>query len=185
MSFRTNPDRILDHIDRQRNRDDEGRDDFTRDASARELETEVPDLDATPAERLRRVFGLIEKAYMSTASGAEIRRLAQRFQTVGDISNHHARGDVTVAVSYMDHDRLDDVGLSPFEIKPARLDDVRKVSKTNRPDANALRLLREDLRNGVMNVYKKLEPRLRDGIRDRADMGHIAARVTIDLRPAG
>ena len=69
MSFRTNPDRILDHIDRERNRYDEGRDDFARDASARELGTEVPDLDATPAERVRRIFSLVEKTYMSTASG--------------------------------------------------------------------------------------------------------------------
>lgn len=185
MSFRTNPDRILDHIDRQRNRDDEGRDDYARDASARELDTEVPDPDATPAERLRRIFGLVEKAYMSTASGPEIRRLAQRFQTVGDISSHHARGDVSVSVAYLDRERPDDVGLSPFEIVPTRLDEVRKVSKTNRPDANALRILREELRSGVMNAYRKLEPRLRDGVRERADIGHVAVRVSIDLRPAG
>ena len=185
MSFRTNPDRILDHIDRERNRDDEGRDDFARDASARELGTELPDLDATPSERVRRIFSLVEKAYHATASGPEIRRLAQRFQTVGDISGHHARGDVSVTVSYLDHDRLDDVGLSPFEILPARLEEVRKKSKTNRPDANALRILREDLRNGVLSAYRKMEPRLRDAVRERADFGHLAVRITIDLRPAG
>lgn len=184
MSFRTNPDRILDHIDRQRNRDEEGREEYVRDASARELGTDMPDLDATPGERLRRIFALVEKAYMATASGPEIRRLAQRFQTVGDISAHHARGDVSVTVSYLDHERPDDVGLSPFEILPRRLEEVRKVSKTNRPDANALRLLREDLRGGVISAYRKLEPRLRDAIRERADVGHLAVRVSIDLRPA-
>jgi len=184
MSFRTNPDRILDHIDRERNRYDEGRDDFARDASARELGTEVPDLDATPAERVRRIFSLVEKTYMSTASSPEIRRLAKRFQTVGDISTHHARGDVSVTVSYLDHRRPDDVSLSPFEIVPARLEEIRKTSKTNRPDANALRILREDLRTGVLNAYRKMEPRLRDGVRERADIGHVAVQVTIDLRAA-
>jgi len=184
MSFRTNPDRILDNIDRERSRDDEGRDDFTRDASARELGTEFPDMDATLGERVRRIFGLVEKAYMATASGTEIRRLAQRFQTVGDISGHHARGDVSVTVSYLDHNRPDDVGLSPFAISPARLEEVRKTSKTNRPDANALRILRDDLRNGVLSAYRKMEPRLRDAVRERADFGHMAVRVTIDLRPA-
>ena len=184
MSFRTNPDRILDHIDRERNRDDDGRDDFARDASARELGTEIPDFDATPAERVRRIFGLVEKAYTATASGPEIRRLAQRFQTVGDISTHHARGDVVVTISYLDHERPDDVGLSPFEILPSRLEETRKVSKTNRPDANALRILRADLRNGVLSAYKKMEPRLRDAVRERADFGHLAVRITIDLRPA-
>jgi len=184
MSFRTNPDRILEHIDRQRNRDDEGRLDFTREASARELDTEVPTGDATLAERLRRIFSLIEKAYVATASGPEIRRLAQRFQTVGDISSHHARGDVGITVSYLDHDRPDDVGLIPFEIRPDRLDETRKVSKTSSPDANALRILREDLRSGVMGAYKKMEPRLRDGVRERADVGHVSVRVAIDLRPA-
>ncbi|MEX0856309.1 MAG: hypothetical protein WD056_01950 [Gemmatimonadota bacterium] len=185
MSFRTNPDRILDHIDRERSRDDEGRDDFVRDASARELGTEIPDLDATPAERVRRIFGLVEKAYMATASGTEIRRLAQRFQTVGDISHQHARGDVSVTVSYMDHDRPDDVGLSPFEIRPKRLEEARKLTKSTRPDANALRILREDLRSGVMGAYQKMEPRLKDAVRERADMGHVAVRVTLDLRAAG
>lgn len=184
MSFRTNPDRILDHIDRERNRDDDGRDSYARDATAKELGTDVPDSDATPAERVRRIFGLVEKAYVATASAPDIRRLAQRFQTVGDISAHHARGDVSVTVSYLDHERMDDVGLSPFEILPQRLQEVRKVSKTNRPDANALWILREELRNGVLSAYRKMEPRLRDAVRERADIGHIAVRVTIDLRTA-
>jgi hypothetical protein len=185
MSFRTNPDRILEHIDRQRSREDEGRDDFTRDASARELGTESPEPDATPGERLRRIFGLIEKAYVATASGPDIRRLAQRFQTVGDISNHHARGDVSITVAYLDHERPDDVGLTPFEIVPLRLEEARKVTKSSRPDANALRILREDLRGGVMGAYRKMEPRLRDAIRERADVGHVEVRLTMDLRPAG
>jgi hypothetical protein len=185
MSFRTNPDRILDHIDRQRSRDDDGREEYTRDASARELGTEIPDSDATPAERLRRVFALVEKAYVAAASGTEMRRLAQRFQTVGDISNHHARGDVSVIVSYLDHERPDDVGLTPFEILPARLDEAKKITKTSRPDANALKLLRGDLRTGVMSAFKKMEPRLKDAVRERADVGHLEVRVTMDLRSAG
>jgi hypothetical protein len=184
MSFRTNPDRILDSIDRERNRDDLG-EGFTRDASARELGTELPDLDATHSEKIRRVFGLIEKAYTATASGPEIRRLAQRFQTVGDISNHHARGDVSVSVAWLDHARADDVAMVPFEILPSRLDEVKKESRTSRPDANALRILREELRNGVMGAYKKLEPRLRDAVQERADLGHVEVQVTVDLRPAG
>ncbi len=185
MSFRTNPDRILDHIDRERSRDDERREDFVRDATARELDTEVPDPDATAAERVRRIFSIIEKAYTGVASGPEIRRLAQRFQTVGDISGHHARGDVSVSVSYLDHDRDDDVGLSPFEIVPERIEEARKVTRSTRPDANALRVLREELRNGVLGAYRKMEPRLRDAVRERADLGHIAVRVTLDLRTAG
>jgi len=185
MSFRTNPDRILDHIDRERNRDEDGREEFTRDASARELGTEVPGLDATATERVRRIFSLVEKAYMSTASGPEIRRLAQRFQTVGDISGHHARGDVSVTVSYLDHERPDDVGVSPFEIRPSRIEEARKLTRSTRPDANALRVLREDLRSGVLGAYKKMEPRLKDAVRERADLGHISVRITLDLRSAG
>ena len=184
MSFRTNPDRILDGIDRERNRDDEGRDSFTRDATATELGTELPDPDATPTERVRRIFELVEKAYFTTASSPEVRRLAQRFQTVGDISEHHARGDVTITISYLDHERRDDVGLSPFEILPRHLAEVRKTRKTNRPDANALWLLRDELRHGVVSAYRKMEPRLRDAVRERADIGHLGVRVTIDLRTA-
>lgn len=184
MSFRTNPDRILDSIDRERNRDDIV-DGFTRDASARELGTELPDMNATHQERVRRIFGLVEKAYTATASGAEIRRLAQRFQTVGDISNHHARGDVSVSVAYLDHARPDDVAMVPFEIHPARIDEMKKESRSSRPDANALRILRQELRDGVMGAYRKLEPRLRDAVQERADLGHVEVQVTIDLRPAG
>ncbi len=185
MNLRNNPDRILDHIDRERSRDDDGRDNFTRDATAKELDTEVPDSDATPGERTRRLFRLVERAYTATASGPDIRRLAQRFQTIGDISNHHARGDVSVTVSYLDHARPDDVGLSPFEILPTEIDEIKKVTKSTRPDANALRLLRENLRSGVMGAYQKMEPRLRDAVRERADLGHVSVQITMDLRPTG
>ncbi|MFW6175593.1 MAG: hypothetical protein ACOC7L_02095 [Acidobacteriota bacterium] len=185
MSFRTNPDRILDSIDRARTRDEEARaDQFTRDASARELDTEVPSADATPTERLRRLFGLVERAYKPTASSPEMRRLAERFQTVGDISHHHARGDVSVSFHYMDHERSDDVGVTPFEVLSSRFDEVRKSARSSRPDAVALRILREELRNGVLAAYRKMEPRLRDAIRERADKGHVAAQITMDLRPA-
>lgn len=185
MSFRTNPDRILDSIDRARTREEERRESaFTRDASARELGTDVPDPDATSTERLRRLFGLVEKAYVATASSAEMRRLAERFQTVGDISTHHARGDVSVSVHYMDHERSDDVGVTPFEIHPDRIAEARKTAASNRPDAVALKILRLDLRQCVLSSYKKLEPRLRDAIKERSDMGHVAITVTMDLRPA-
>lgn len=184
MSFRTNPDRILDSIDRARTREEEGRAaSFTRDATARELDTEVPPPGSTPTERLRRLFALVEKAYVATASSPEMRRLAERFQTVGDISHHHARGDVTVAVHYMDHERPDDVGVTPFEILSDRFEDARKSSRSTRPDALGLKILRQELRTGVLAAFKKMETRLRDGIRERADLGHVAVRVTMDLRP--
>lgn len=181
MSFRTNPDRILDNIDRERNRDDPS--DFIREATARELDTEVPPFDSTTTERLRRIFALVERAYTSTASSSEMRRLAQRFQAVGDISTHHARGDVSVSIHWMDHERPDDIGVSPFEILPAHMVELKKTSGSTRPDANALRLLRGHLRTGVMNAYGKIEPRAREAIRNRADLGHVAVQVTMDLRP--
>lgn len=182
MSFRTNPDRILDSIDRSRTRDDGGPE-FVRDASVRELDTEVPPPDATTAERARRVFALVERAYTATASSREMRRLAQRFQAVGDIPGRHARGDVSVSIHWMDHERSDDIGVSPFEVLPSQFDELRKSTGTTRPDALAIRLLRTDLRDGVMNAYRKIEPRVREAIRERADLGHVAARVTMDLRP--
>lgn len=186
MSFRTNPDRILDSIDRARTREEEVREaEFTRDATARELDTDVPARDATPTERLRRIFALVEKAYKATASSPEMRRLAERFQTVGDISRHHARGDVSVAIHYMDHERSDDVGVSPFEIHTARFEEARKGARSSRPDAVAIKILREELRSGVLSAYRKMEPRIRDAIRERADLGHVAAHITMDLRPAG
>ncbi len=184
MSFRTNPDRILDHIDRERNRDDAGAH-FSRDASARKLDTELPPSEATTTERLRRLFKLVEKAYTEAAQSGEIRRLAARFQTIGDISNHHARGDVSVSIQFLDHDHADEVGMSPFEILPEHLDEAKKETRTSRADVNAMKVLRGQLRNGVMAAYKKIEPRLRDAVRDRADMGHVAAQVTMDLRPGG
>jgi hypothetical protein len=96
-----------------------------------------------------------------------------------------AWGTAAVALPGTTVPRPDDVAMTPFEIHPTRLDEVKKESKTTRPDANALRLLREELRNGVMGAYRKLEPRLRDAVQERADLGHVAVQVTIDLRPAG
>ncbi len=185
MSFRTNPDRILDNIDRQRNRDDAEGSHFSRDASARELATDVPALDATTTERLRRLFQAVSRAYQAAAQSGELRKLAARFQTIGDISNHHARGDVSVSIQYLDHDRPDDVGMAPFEILPEALEEAKKETRTSRADVNAMKVLREELRDGVMAAYQKMEPRLRDGVRERADMGHVAAQVTMDLRPGG
>ena len=63
MSYRTNPDRILDNIDRARNRDAENaRFQVERQAMARDLDTNIPDLDATTAELLKRIFGSLERA---------------------------------------------------------------------------------------------------------------------------
>jgi hypothetical protein len=184
-SFRTNPDRILDNIDRARNRDAESAGfHIDRQAMGRELGTEIPDLDATTTERLRRVFGILERAYMKTAQRGELGRLASRFQAVGDIHHHHARGDVSVSIQYLDHERYDDVGVSPFEIKPYMVTDAKKETKTSRADVNALKVLRKELRTGILAAYQKLEPRVREALRDRADMGHVQVQVTVDLRPA-
>lgn len=183
MSFRTNPDRILDSIDRSRNRDEEGGPNYAREASGREMDTAVPEPGTTPTERARRIFGLVEKGYMSTAQSVDIRKLASRFQTIGDIPEHRARGDISISIQYLDSPRDDDIGMVPFEIFPAHFDEAKKITKTSRPDANALKILRDELRKGVMAAYKKVEPRVRDAVRERADLGHVAVQVTIDLRP--
>ncbi len=184
MSYRTNPDRILDNIDRSRHRDAESaRYQVDRQALGRELDTSIPDVDATTTERLKRLFGIIERAYTKTAQRTELGRLAARFQAVGDIAHHHARGDVSISVHYMDHERYDDVGVSPFEVRPYEVGEAKKETKTSRADVNALRVLRKELREGVLAAYQKLEPRLRDALRDRADMGHVQVQVTMDLRP--
>jgi hypothetical protein len=185
MSFRTNPDRILESIDRERTRDEEGgRHSDDRQAVGRELETTTPEKDATNPERMKRVFKLVEKAYMKAAQGNELGRLASRFRAIGDLHHHHARGDVSVAIHYLDSARPDDVGMSPFEIRPADLEEIKKETESTRADVNALRILRKELRSGVMSAYKKIEPRLRDGLRERADIGHLSATVTMDLRTA-
>jgi hypothetical protein len=184
-SYRTNPDRILDNIDRARNRDAESAGfNVERQAMARDLDTNIPDLDATNTERLKRIFGSLERAYTQAAQRTELGRLASRFQAVGDIHHHHARGDVSISVQYMDHERFDDVGVAPFELRAADIADAKKETKTSRADVNALKVLRRQLREGVKAAYQKLEPRIRDAIRDRADMGHVQVQVTVDLRPA-
>lgn len=184
MSFRTNPDRILENIDRARSRDDGGlRAGSDRQASGRELDTDVPDVDATTPERVKRIFGALERAYTTCAQSAALGPLAQRFQAVGDVSTHRARGDVSVSIRWLDHDRNDDFGMSPFEIRPDDLVEARKATKTTRPDVNALRVLRHRLRAGVQEAWQKVEPRVRDALRDRADMGHVEVQVTVDLRP--
>jgi hypothetical protein len=186
MSLRTNPDRILDNIDRARNRDAEAaRLNVDRQALGRELETEMPDLDATNPERAKRIYAILERAYTKVAQRAELGRLASRFQAVGDIHHHHARGDISISIQYMDHERFDDVGVSPFEIRAFHIADAKKETKTSRADVNALKVLRKELRGGVKAAYTKLEPRIRDAIRDRADMGHVQVQVTVDLRAAG
>ena len=185
MSLRTNPDRILENIDRQRTRDEEGsRDTDDRQAVGRELDTVIPDSDATNPERMKRIFRLVEKAYMTAAQSSELGRLASRFQAIGDLHHHHARGDTSVVIHYMDSGRPDDVGMSPFEIRPADLKEVKKETASSRADVNAMKLLRKELRTGVMSAYKKMESRVRDGLRERADYGHISITVTMDLRPA-
>ena len=44
-------------------------------------------------------------------------------------------------------------------------------------------MFRKEIRDGVMAAYRKVEPRVRDALRDRADMGHVAVQVTMDVRP--
>ena len=184
MSLRTNPDRILENIDRQRTREEEGHAGQDRHAIGKELETEIPDIDATTPERMRRIFAIVERAYTKAAANAELGKLASNFRAVGDIPTHHARGDVSIAVQYIDSPRPDDVGMAPFEIFPERLVEAKKETKTSRPDVNALKVLRLEIRDGVVAAYKKVEPRIRDALRDRADMGHVAVQVTMDVRPA-
>lgn len=185
MSYRTNPDRILDNIDRARSRDIERALSLNdRQARGREMDTVVPDNDATSPERMKRVFGLVEAGYRKAAQNSEIGPLAARFRAIGDISHHMARGDISVSVHYLDSKRHDDVGVVPFEINPHDLIEAKKESRTSRPDVNAMRVLRLRLRDGVLAAYRKIEPRLRDALKDRADIGHVEAEVTLDLRPA-
>jgi len=185
MSYRTNPDRILDSIDRARNRDAESAHfQLDRQAQGRELDTQIPDLDATNPERVKRIFKAVERAYTKAAQRAELGKLAARFQSVGDVHHHHARGDVSISIQYLDHERNDEVGMAPFEIRPYELTEAKKETKTSRADVNALKVLRKELRQGVLSAYQKLEPRIRDAVRERADMGHLQVLVTVDLRPA-
>jgi hypothetical protein len=185
MSFRTNPDRILESIDRERTRAEEAaRHTDDRQAVGRELDTISPPPDATINERMKRVFKLVEKAYTTAAQGSELGRLASRFRAIGDLHHHHARGDMSVVIHYMDSPRHDDVGMSPFEIRPGDLAEIKKTTESSRSDVNAMKILRKELRNGVMSAYKKMEPRVKDGLRERADIGHLTVTVTMDLRPA-
>jgi hypothetical protein len=186
MSFRTNPDRILESIDRERTRDEEraGRPADDRQAVGRELDTTSPPPDATNPERVKRIFQLVDRAYRATAQGSELGKLAARFRGIGDLHHHHARGDVSVVIQYLDSGRPDDVGMSPFEVRPEDLAEVKKDSGSSRADYNAMKILRQELRDGVMSAYRKLEPRLRDALKERADVGHISVTVTMDLRPA-
>lgn len=185
MSYRTNPDRILDNIDRARSRDIERALSLNdRQARGRELDTEIPEGDSTTPERMRRVFGLVESGYRRAAQGSEMMPLAARFRAIGDISHHAARGDVSVSVHYHDSERRDDVGVVPFEVTPRDLEEAKKTTRTSRPDVNAMKVLRLRLRDGVLAAYKKIEPRLRDALKERADLGHVEAEITLDLRPA-
>ena len=183
MGFRTNPDRILENIDRARERALEGPSSGTdRQATGRELDTEVPDSDATNPERVKRVFRAVERAYTACAQTSELGPLAARFQTIGDLKDHRARGDVSISIQYLDSDRTDDIGLAPIEIRPDEILEARKETKTTRPDVNAMKVLRGKLRKGVLAAYEKVEPRIREALRDRADIGHVSVQVTVDLR---
>lgn len=186
MSLRTNPDRILESIDRERSRDEEttGRLSDNRQAVGRELDTTPPPPDATNPERMKRVFKLVEQSYRIAAQGSELGKLAARFRGIGDLHHHHARGDVSVVIQYLDSGRPDDVGMSPFEIRPRDLVQMKKETGNSRADFNAMKLLRTELRDGVMSAYKKMEPRIRDALRERADIGHLSVNVTMDLRTA-
>ena len=183
MSLRTNPDRILDNIDKQKLREEESRNNQNREAVGKHLNNEAPDLDATTPERTKRIFGVVEEAYNKIASNKELGRLASHFRAVGDIPNHHAIGDVSISIQYIDSPRMDDIGMAPYEIVTQRLLEAKKETKTSRPDVNALKVLRFEIRNGVLTAYKKLAPRIKDALRDRADMGAVAVQITMDVRP--
>ena len=183
MSLRTNPDRILGNIDKQKLREEESRNNQNREAVGKHLNNEAPDLDATTPERTKRIFGVVEEAYNKIASNKELGRLASHFRAVGDIPNHHAIGDVSISIQYIDSPRMDDIGMAPYEIVPQRLLEAKKETKTSRPDVNALKVLRLEVRNGVLTAYKKLAPRIKDALRDRADMGGVAVQITMDVRP--
>ncbi len=186
MGFRTNPDRILENIDRARSREsDAPRAGTDRQATVRELDSEIPDLDATNPERMKRIFRLVEQAYTKVAQSQSLGPLAARFQAVGDLHAHHAHGDVSLAFAWLDAERTDDIALSPFEIRPDEVQEAKKETKTSRPDVNAMKVLRKELREGVLAAYKKIEPRLREAMRERADLGAVAVTVTVDVRPAG
>ena len=186
MSLRTNPDRILENIDRQRSRDEEaaGRTPDDRQAVGRELDTTPPPTDATNPERMKRIFRLVERSYTQAAHSDELGKLASRFRGIGDLHHHHARGDTSVVIQYHDSGRPDDVGMSPFEIRADDLAEMKKNSGNSRADFNAMKILRTELRDGVMSAYKKMEPRLRDALKERADLGHLSVNVTMDLRTA-
>ena len=186
MSLRTNPDRILESIDRERSRDEESarRPSDDRQAVGKEFDTMPPASDATNPERMKRVFRLVEQSYRQAAQNDELGKLATRFRGIGDLHHHHARGDVSVVVHYHDSGRPDDVGMSPFEIRPDDLVEMKKETGNSRSDYNAMKILRAELRDGVLSAYKKMEPRLRDALRERADIGHISVNVTMDLRTA-
>ncbi len=186
MSLRTNPDRILESIDRERTRDEEtaARPSDDRQAVGRELDTVSPPPDATNPERLKRIFQLVDQAYRKTAHSSELGKLAARFRGIGDLHHHHARGDVSVVIRYHDSARSDDVGISPFEVRPDDLLEARKTTGNSRSDLNAMKVLRDELRNGALSAYKKMEPRIRDALRERSDLGHISVTVTMDLRTA-
>lgn len=185
MNYRRNEaDRILDNIDRARSRDIERALSLhDRQARGREMDTTVPDGDSTTPERLKRLFALVETAYRKAAQGSEMNPLAARFRAIGDISHHLARGDVSVSLHYMDSERHDDVGVAPFEITPGDLVAAKKESRTSRPDVNAMKVLRLRLRDGVLAAYEKILPRVRDGLKERADIGHVEAEVALHLRP--
>ena len=183
MGFRTNTDRILENIDRARERAVDAPHSLTnRQASGRDLDTDVPDGDSTNPERIKRIFAIVERAYTTCAQSAELGPLAARFQTIGDLREHRARGDVSVSIQYLDSDRMDDIGLAPFAIRPDDIEEARKLTKTTRPDVNAMKVLRAKLRDGVLTAYRKIEPRVRDALRERADVGHVSVQVTVDLR---
>ena len=94
-----------------------------------------------------------------------------------------ASGDVSVSMRYHDSERSDDIGVVPFRVIKNDLDEARKETRTSRPDLNAIKVLRLRLRDGVVAAYQKIEPRLRDALKERADVGHVEAEVTLDLRP--
>ena len=119
MGLRTNPDRIPGEH-RPATKPGRGRSRRPGSACHREKNSTRRFPISTPPrrERLRRIFGIVERSYAKAASNVELGKLASHFRAVGDIPTHHARGDVSVAIQYMDSPRPDDVGMAPLRGPP-------------------------------------------------------------------
>ena len=180
MGLRTNPDQILENIDRQRSREEEahaaGQD---RQAVGKELETEIPDVDATTPERMKRIFAIVERAYNQAASNAELGKLASHFRAVGDIPDHHAHGDVSVSIQYIHPSRPHDVGMAPLEIRPHPLFAAKNATTHSRHDVHPPNVPRHQRRHRLHRRHR----RRHQTSRASAGAAHSGCRVSRTRSP--